>query len=148
MSGLRHDELVAAFPAARPGVVSSLAAPEDFVIDPLPNLLFTRDSSTWVGATVAVRVGGTSGGDGWANVVERRCSRRAGTGSVGARVTSSQTSPPCPPCRSREPSCPPNGLIQAARASPSRRSSDRPSPTTSTASIVAGEVRTLSTRSS
>ncbi|HEX8497867.1 MAG TPA: arginine deiminase [Actinomycetales bacterium] len=54
MSGLRHDELVAAFPAARAGVVSSLAAPEDFVIDPLPNLLFTRDSSTWVGSTVAV----------------------------------------------------------------------------------------------
>ncbi len=54
VSGLRHDELMAAFPAARPGVVSSLAAPEDFVIDPLPNLLFTRDSSAWVGSQVAV----------------------------------------------------------------------------------------------
>jgi arginine deiminase len=38
----------------RPGVVSSLASPEDFVIDPLPNLLFTRDSSAWVGPQVAV----------------------------------------------------------------------------------------------
>jgi arginine deiminase len=54
MSGLRHDELAAAFPAGRPGVVSSMLAPEDFVIDPLPNLLFTRDSSTWVRDQVAV----------------------------------------------------------------------------------------------
>ena len=54
MAGLRYDELAAAYPAARGGVVSSLMAPEDFVIDPLPNLLFTRDSSTWVGGQVAV----------------------------------------------------------------------------------------------
>ena len=54
VSGLRHDELNAAYPTARPGVVSSLAAPEDFVIDPLPNLLFTRDSCTWVRDHVAV----------------------------------------------------------------------------------------------
>jgi len=54
MSGLRHDELAAAYPAARGGVVSSLAAPEDFVVDPLPNLLFTRDSSTWVRDHVVV----------------------------------------------------------------------------------------------
>jgi arginine deiminase len=34
--------------------VSSLLAPEDFVVDPLPNLLFTRDSSAWVRDQVAV----------------------------------------------------------------------------------------------
>jgi arginine deiminase len=54
MSGLRHDELAAAFPGGRQGVVSSLLAPEDFVVDPLPNLLFTRDSSAWVRNQVAV----------------------------------------------------------------------------------------------
>jgi arginine deiminase len=54
MSGLRHDELAAAFPGGRPGVVSSMLAPEDFVVDPLPNLLVTRDSSTWVRDQVAV----------------------------------------------------------------------------------------------
>jgi arginine deiminase len=54
VAGLRHDELTARRPAQRPGVVSTLAAPEDFVIDPLPNLLFTRDSSAWVGPQVAV----------------------------------------------------------------------------------------------
>lgn len=44
MAGLRHDEV---------GVrtlVTALKAPEDFIIDPLPNLLFTRDSSLWIGA--------------------------------------------------------------------------------------------------
>jgi arginine deiminase len=54
MSGLRHDELLAAFPGGRHGVVSSMLAPEDFVVDPLPNLLFTRDSSAWVRDQVAV----------------------------------------------------------------------------------------------
>lgn len=54
MSGLRLDELSAAYPSARGGVVAALGAPEDFVIDPLPNLLFTRDSSTWVRDQVAV----------------------------------------------------------------------------------------------
>ena len=29
-------------------LVTALSGPEDFVIDPLPNLLFTRDSSVWV----------------------------------------------------------------------------------------------------
>jgi arginine deiminase len=54
MSGLRHDELAAAFPGGRPGLVSSMLAREDFVVDPLPNLLFTRDSSSWVRDQVAV----------------------------------------------------------------------------------------------
>jgi arginine deiminase len=31
------------------GLVYDLLDPHDFVIDPLPNLVFTRDSSTWIG---------------------------------------------------------------------------------------------------
>ena len=30
------------------GLVTSLLPSDDFLIDPLPNLLFTRDSSVWV----------------------------------------------------------------------------------------------------
>jgi arginine deiminase len=48
MSGLRNDEIEA------PGLVSALLAPDDFLISPLPNLLFTRDSSVWVGDRVVV----------------------------------------------------------------------------------------------
>src|SRR5258708_14377251 len=36
------------------GAVYQLLSPHDFVIDPLPNLLFTRDSSVWLGDNVAV----------------------------------------------------------------------------------------------
>jgi arginine deiminase len=36
------------------GIVTSLLARDDFLVDPLPNLLFTRDSSVWVGDHVAV----------------------------------------------------------------------------------------------
>jgi arginine deiminase len=36
------------------GLVHALMEPADFVIDPLPNLLFTRDSSVWIGPQVAV----------------------------------------------------------------------------------------------
>lgn len=43
-SGLRNDEYTG--PST---VVTQLRAPEDFLIAPLPNLLFTRDSSIWVG---------------------------------------------------------------------------------------------------
>src|ERR671916_566107 len=39
MAGVRNDEVRAG------GLVTSLLAEEDFLIDPLPNLLFTRDSS-------------------------------------------------------------------------------------------------------
>lgn len=48
IAGLRNDELRST------GLVSSLLAAEDFLIDPLPNLLFTRDSSVWVGDQVAI----------------------------------------------------------------------------------------------
>jgi arginine deiminase len=53
-AGLRHDELGRLAGSRIGGLVRALAAPDDFVIDPLPNLLFTRDSSAWVGDQVAV----------------------------------------------------------------------------------------------
>ncbi|MGI8459515.1 MAG: arginine deiminase [Propionibacteriaceae bacterium] len=48
-AGLRNDES-----AAPRSLVTSLLRDDDFVIDPLPNLLFTRDSSVWVGDRVTV----------------------------------------------------------------------------------------------
>ena len=47
--GIRNDELRGGF-----GLVTCLMAPDEFIIDPLPNLLFTRDSSVWIGDEVAV----------------------------------------------------------------------------------------------
>jgi arginine deiminase len=49
VAGVAHDEL----PGAR-GLSWELMARGDFVVPPLPNLLFTRDSSVWVGDQVAV----------------------------------------------------------------------------------------------
>ncbi|WP_207781984.1 arginine deiminase [Phytoactinopolyspora limicola] len=49
IAGLAHEE----FGAGR-GLGFALMNRNDFVIDPLPNLLFTRDSSVWVGSRVAV----------------------------------------------------------------------------------------------
>lgn len=54
MAGLSNGELATVEPAAPRSLVTSLLAPEDFIIDPLPNLLFTRDSSVWVGNHPAV----------------------------------------------------------------------------------------------
>ncbi len=48
-AGLRNDET-----AAFRSIVTTLLQPEDFLIDPLPNLLFTRDSSVWLPGHVAV----------------------------------------------------------------------------------------------
>ncbi len=48
-AGLRNDEV-----RGGSGLVTSLLAGDDFVIDPLPNLLFTRDSSVWIEDRVAV----------------------------------------------------------------------------------------------
>ncbi|WP_332667441.1 arginine deiminase [Aeromicrobium sp.] len=48
-AGLRNDE-VTSFRS----IVTSLLPPEDFLIEPLPNLLFTRDSSVWLPGRVAV----------------------------------------------------------------------------------------------
>ncbi len=50
-AGLTHDELPSHGPD---GVVARLAGPGDFVVRPLPNLLFTRDSSVWVDDHVAI----------------------------------------------------------------------------------------------
>ncbi|BAL93262.1 putative arginine deiminase [Actinoplanes missouriensis 431] len=50
MAGLAHEEIK---PGAG-GLVYEMMDRHEFVIDPLPNLLFTRDSSLWVGDRVAV----------------------------------------------------------------------------------------------
>ena len=44
MAGIRNDEI-----GPTGSMVAALHEPDDFLIDPLPNLLFTRDSSVWVG---------------------------------------------------------------------------------------------------
>ncbi|MBA2389910.1 MAG: arginine deiminase [Geodermatophilaceae bacterium] len=49
MGGVRHDEL----PSAR-GLSHALMHQTDFILSPLPNLLFTRDSSVWVRGQIAV----------------------------------------------------------------------------------------------
>jgi arginine deiminase len=49
MAGITNDEL-----SGGSGVVARLMGPHEFVVPPLPNLLFTRDSSVWVGSQVAV----------------------------------------------------------------------------------------------
>jgi arginine deiminase len=48
-AGVRNDEARGGF-----GLVTSLLARDDFLIDPLPNLLFTRDSSVWVRDQVTI----------------------------------------------------------------------------------------------
>jgi arginine deiminase len=48
-AGIRNDEVRGGF-----GLVTSLLAHDDFLIDPLPNLLFTRDSSVWVRDRVVI----------------------------------------------------------------------------------------------
>jgi arginine deiminase len=48
-AGVRNDEVRGGF-----GLVTSLLHSDDFLIDPLPNLLFTRDSSVWVRDQVTV----------------------------------------------------------------------------------------------
>ena len=50
-AGLTHEELPR---TGAEGVVARLAGPAEFVVRPLPNLLFTRDSSVWVRDSVAV----------------------------------------------------------------------------------------------
>ena len=48
-AGLSYEEITGASESAlRSGVVARLAPPHSFVIPPLPNLLFTRDSSVWL----------------------------------------------------------------------------------------------------
>jgi arginine deiminase len=52
-AGLAHHEIHPG-PGSTGGLVYTLMDRHDFVIDPLPNLLFTRDSSVWVRDRVAV----------------------------------------------------------------------------------------------
>jgi arginine deiminase len=49
IAGIAHEELKSGH-----GLVYELMSRHDFIIDPLPNLLFTRDSSAWIGDRVAV----------------------------------------------------------------------------------------------
>ncbi|HUR12973.1 MAG TPA: arginine deiminase [Mycobacteriales bacterium] len=51
IAGITHDELPA---SATKGLFARLSHGSDFVVPPLPNLLFTRDSSVWVGDRVAI----------------------------------------------------------------------------------------------
>jgi arginine deiminase len=51
VAGLTHEELPRSGPE---GVVARLAGSGEFVVRPLPNLLFTRDSSVWVEDHVAI----------------------------------------------------------------------------------------------
>ncbi len=53
IAGLAHEE-VKPGPGHPGGLVYTLMDRHDFVIDPLPNLLFTRDSSVWIRDRVAV----------------------------------------------------------------------------------------------
>ncbi|MDP3967246.1 MAG: arginine deiminase [Nocardioides sp.] len=48
-AGIRNDEVRGGF-----GLVTALLAHDDFLVDPLPNLLFTRDSSVWVHDRIAI----------------------------------------------------------------------------------------------
>jgi arginine deiminase len=50
MAGMAREEL----PVHPGGLVEAMAPPRDFVIRPLPNLLFTRDSAVWLDHGVAV----------------------------------------------------------------------------------------------
>ncbi|MFI1992383.1 arginine deiminase [Actinoplanes sp. NPDC020271] len=50
VAGLSHEEVK----PAGGSLVYEMLLPNDFLIDPLPNLLFTRDSSVWVRDRVAV----------------------------------------------------------------------------------------------
>jgi arginine deiminase len=49
IAGVAHNEL-----RGGRGLAYQLMGPGDFVVPPLPNLMFTRDSSVWVGGQVAV----------------------------------------------------------------------------------------------
>jgi arginine deiminase len=51
IAGITHDELPS---TATYGLVARLSHGSDFVVPPLPNLRFTRDSSVWVGDRVAI----------------------------------------------------------------------------------------------
>jgi arginine deiminase len=51
-AGIRNDEVRAAVGPTT--LVTSLLADDEFLLDPLPNLIFTRDSSVWLNDRVAI----------------------------------------------------------------------------------------------
>jgi arginine deiminase len=51
MAGMTFEELPS---AEGNSLVRKMNHPHDFAVDPLPNLLFTRDSSAWIGDRVAI----------------------------------------------------------------------------------------------
>jgi arginine deiminase len=54
-AGLTFAELPTGSPSAWPSsLVRTMHASTDFVVEPLPNLMFTRDSSVWLGDRVAI----------------------------------------------------------------------------------------------
>jgi arginine deiminase len=55
-AGLSYEEVAGSSPQLdlHSGVVARMASPRSFVIPPLPNLLFTRDSSLWLDRQVVV----------------------------------------------------------------------------------------------
>ncbi|MFV0457474.1 MAG: arginine deiminase [Actinomycetales bacterium] len=53
MAGVRLDE-VSGRAAPERSLVDAMGRPTDFVVDPLPNLLFTRDSAVWLRDHVAI----------------------------------------------------------------------------------------------
>ena len=54
MAGMTFTELPFEHQSAELSLVRRMHHGADFVIDPLPNLLFTRDSSFWIGPRVAI----------------------------------------------------------------------------------------------
>jgi arginine deiminase len=51
---MTFDELPVGGKVAQPSLVRTMHHGSDFVIEPLPNLLFTRDSSFWIGRKFAI----------------------------------------------------------------------------------------------
>jgi arginine deiminase len=49
VAGIAHDEL-----PVRGGLVDRMLQAQDFIVRPIPNLLFTRDSAVWLGDGVAI----------------------------------------------------------------------------------------------
>jgi arginine deiminase len=83
-AGLSYEEVAYASPhrGLRSGVVARLASPRSFVIQPLPNLLFTRDSSVWVERQVAVtspNMAARAREASLTRAIYRHCPRFAGT---------------------------------------------------------------------
>ncbi|WP_188490909.1 arginine deiminase [Williamsia phyllosphaerae] len=54
MAGMTFDEMPESPAAARASLVRRMHHGVEFAIDPLPNLLFTRDSSFWIGTRFAI----------------------------------------------------------------------------------------------